>query len=53
MEWHDNVGMVNNERRAGKVRYDLALRENGDVRIFYGVTEDGMEGKWAVFVKDE
>ncbi|MEZ4555238.1 MAG: putative DNA binding domain-containing protein [Caldilineaceae bacterium] len=53
VEWHDNVGIVNSERRAGKVRYDLALRENGDVRIFYGVTEDGMEGKWAVFVKDE
>lgn len=53
IEWREGIGLVNSERRAGKVRYDLALRENGDVRIFYGVTEDGMEGKWAAFVKDE
>ena len=46
--WDGNVGLVRAEKRAGKVRYDLALRENGNVRVFYGVTEDGMEGKWSV-----
>ncbi len=51
--WDGNVGLIRAEKRAGKVRYDLALRENGNVRVFYGVTEDGMEGKWSGFIQDE
>jgi hypothetical protein len=54
IQWKGNIGIVHTERRAGKVRYDLALRaEDGKVRIFYGVTEDGMDGPWATFVQDE
>jgi hypothetical protein len=51
--WDGNVGLIRAEKRAGKLRYDLALRENGSVRVFYGVTEDGMEGKWADFIQEE
>jgi hypothetical protein len=51
--WKGNVGIVRSDKRAGKVRYDLALRENGNIRVFYGVTEDGMEGLWAQFVEVE
>jgi hypothetical protein len=54
IQWQGDIGLVHIEQRAGKVRYDLALRDqDGHVRIFYGVTEDGMEGRWAAFVKDE
>lgn len=53
INWQGNIGLVNVDKRAGKIRYDLALRENGNIRIFYGVTEDGMEGRWSVFVQDE
>jgi hypothetical protein len=53
VDWKGNQGMISSEKRAGKIRYDLALRENGDIRVFYGVTEDGMEGKWAVFAQDD
>lgn len=51
VEWKGNAGLVTASKRAGKLRYDLALRENGDVRVFYGVTDDGMEGAWAQFVQ--
>jgi hypothetical protein len=54
IQWQGEIGLVHTERRAGKVRYDLALREtDGKTRIFYGVTDDGMEGRWAAFVQDE
>ena len=53
IEWEGNVGLVHSEKRAGKLRYDLALREGDDVRIFYGVTEDGMEGAWSTFLGEE
>lgn len=50
VQWKGNVGLVSSESRAGKVRYDLARRNGKNIRIFYGVTEDGMEGPWAGFV---
>jgi len=53
VEWQGNVGLVRSQARAGKVRYDLALREGDQVRVFYGVTDDGMEGPWATFVQEE
>ena len=51
--WKGDVGLIGADQRAGKLRYDLALRENGELRVFYGVTEDGMEGKWSAFVQEE
>jgi hypothetical protein len=51
VQWKGNVGLVTASKRAGKLRYDLALRENGVIRVFYGVTDDGMEGDWAQFVQ--
>ncbi len=53
IQWRENAGFVRVERRAGKPRYDLALREGDALRIFYGVTDDGMEGVWAQFVQEE
>jgi hypothetical protein len=53
IQWRGDVGMVTVESRAGKVRYDLARRENDHIRVFYGVTDEGMEGEWAAFVQEE
>ncbi len=53
VQWKGEIGLVHVETRAGKRRYDLALRESGQVRVFYGVTEDGMEGHWSTFVQEE
>jgi hypothetical protein len=51
--WQGDVGLVNVEKRAGKIRYDLARRVGGQVRVFYGVTDEGMEGDWGAFIQDE
>ncbi len=53
IEWKGDVGVVRSENRAGKMRFDLALREGEQIRVFYGVTDEGMEGAWEVFVPDE
>jgi hypothetical protein len=53
IRWQGDYALIHAERRAGKTRYDLALRNDGEIRIFYGVTDDGMEGPWAAFVQDD
>lgn len=53
VQWRGEIGLVRAEKRAGKTRYDLALRENGNIRVFYGVTDDGMEGRWTTFIQEE
>ena len=52
IRWKENVGYIRSGKRAGKKRFDLALREGSDLRIFYGVTSEGMEGAWAQFVDE-
>jgi hypothetical protein len=53
VNWIGNIGLLHVERRAGKVRYDLALREGKRIRVFYGVTADGMEGRWSTFLQED
>ena len=56
MTWRGEFGLWQAERRAKKLRYDLALRQAdapGGLRVFYGVTADGMTGPWAHFLKAE
>ncbi|MCX6028773.1 MAG: putative DNA binding domain-containing protein [Chloroflexi bacterium] len=52
--WRDDYGVWQVARRAKKLRYDLVLRQSdGSVRVFYGVTADGMIGPWAQFLRAE
>ncbi len=52
-DWVGDIGLLNVEKRAGKMRYDLVMRTPEGTRIFYGVTEDGMAGPWAAFIVTE
>lgn len=53
IQWRGNVGLITAETRAGKMRYDLARRTGDRIRVFYGVTDEGMEGEWAAFVQED
>jgi PHP family Zn ribbon phosphoesterase len=44
--WHGDIGMIKKTHKAGATRYDLAQRTNGEIRVYYGVTEDGIHGEW-------
>jgi hypothetical protein len=43
IKWQGNIALIQSYTRAGKTRYDLAQREDGKTRIYYGVTEDGVQ----------
>jgi hypothetical protein len=53
VQWVGDIGLWKRYRRGGVVRYDLVQSEAGHLRVFYGVTEDGMHGPWQQFISDE
>jgi hypothetical protein len=50
VEWQGDIGVVKEYKRAGRTRYDLAQRSNGSIRVYYGVSEDGLHGDWKELV---
>jgi PHP family Zn ribbon phosphoesterase len=52
--WSGDIGYWKTYKWEGKVRYNLAQRDiEGRVHIYYGVTEDGMDGEWRHFLEGE
>jgi len=49
-EWHGDIGLLRRREHAGRARYDLVQLEDGRLRVYYGVTEDGIHGEWARLV---
>jgi len=53
VRWEGNLGLWKSSRRAGKVRYDLVQRmPDSQMHVYYGVTEDGVDGGWRVFLEE-
>jgi hypothetical protein len=51
---NERLGVLKSSKRAGKVRYDLVQRmPDGQIHVYYGVTDDGIDGEWRVFLEDE
>ena len=47
LSWVGDLAMLGKSQHAGKHRYDLAQRQpDGSIRVYYGVTEDGIHGSW-------
>jgi hypothetical protein len=49
VQWHGEIGLIRRYQRGNDVRFDLAQRDNGQIRVYYGVTDEGMHGPWQVF----
>ncbi|HIC94380.1 MAG TPA: PHP domain-containing protein [Anaerolineae bacterium] len=51
--WRGDIGLWKKSKRAGKVRYDLVQRDGeGKLRVYYGVTDEGLHGKWRQLVEE-
>jgi hypothetical protein len=47
IEWQGDIGLWKKYKRGGQVRFDLLQRDPDNLlRIYYGVTEDGIHGPW-------
>jgi hypothetical protein len=56
IQWNpanERLGLWKSSKRAGKLRYDLVQRTpDGELHVYYGVTEDGIDGPWRVFLEE-
>lgn len=53
IQWHGDIGLWARYEKMGETRYDLAQRDDGGLRVYYGVTENGMHGPWQAFLAPE
>jgi predicted HTH transcriptional regulator len=54
VNWQGDIGLVKEYKQSGRTRYDLAQRSaQGKVRVYYGVSEDGLHGDWKALVGQE
>jgi hypothetical protein len=54
VKWQGDLGVWKTYRRAGRRRYDMVQRGDGDkLHYYYGVTEDGIHGEWQNLVHKE
>jgi hypothetical protein len=53
IEWHGEIGLWKRYKRGGTIQYDLVQRADGGIRVYYGVTDDGLHGPWQVFATED
>ncbi|MEM6281107.1 MAG: RNA-binding domain-containing protein [Chloroflexota bacterium] len=55
IEWGDDgeIGLWRAYKRGNDYRYDLVQSVNGKLRVFYGVSEAGMSGRWQQFLEPD
>jgi hypothetical protein len=44
--WQGDIGVLREQKRGKRKRYDLAQRTPDGIRIYFGVTEDGIDDEW-------
>jgi hypothetical protein len=44
--WQGDIGLWRKNLKSGAVRFDLVQWQDGALRVYYGVTEDGIHGAW-------
>jgi hypothetical protein len=51
IEWDGDYGLWRSYRpRGGERRYNLVYRGGGDLRVFYGVGESGLDDQWRAVI---
>jgi schlafen family protein len=53
VQWHGDIGLWQRYGRQDNTHYDLVQRRNEQLRVYYGVSEGGMQGGWQVFLTPE
>lgn len=52
-EWRGDFGLLKQYSQHKQTRFDFVQRVDGNIRYYFGVTEDGIHGDWRQFVAGE
>ena len=44
--WQGGIGLLKEDKRGNRVRFDLAQKLDESVRVYFGVTDDGIHSEW-------
>jgi hypothetical protein len=50
IQWQGKVGLLGIQRQGKKIRYNLVERTPKGYRLYFGVTDDGIHGRWKALV---
>lgn len=50
IEWSDDIGLLRIQKQGKQVRYDLVQRTPQGMRTYFGVTDDGIHGRWKTLI---
>lgn len=53
VRWLDDIGIWKQREYRNRIRWDLVQRDGNSLRVYYGVTEEGIHDKWAALVGEE
>jgi hypothetical protein len=53
IQWQGNAGLLGVQRQGKNVRYNLVERTSKGYRLYFGVTEDGIHGRWKALVGND
>ena len=51
MQWINDKAVLNMRRKDDYIWYDLALQDGDEVRVFYGVTDSGLNDEWLAVIE--
>ncbi len=51
LKWQGSIAIVDTRKQGDKVWYDLAMRDDDEVHIYYGVTDSGLNDEWLALVE--
>ncbi len=52
VRWRGDLGLWKRREHGNQSRYDLVQRSGAALRVYYGVTEEGIHGPWAAVVEE-
>jgi len=53
VQWHGDIGLWQRRKYRNQLMYDLVQRDNGEMRVYFGVTEAGIHGAWQQIIGGE
>lgn len=53
ISWKGDLGVLKEQKRGTRRRYDLIQKTAQGTRVYFGVTDDGIDGEWKALVEPE